>query len=250
MSAGQRDCVEKGIQDLREAAVLATAGVLFLCRALVLLRLRSGCCEPFCGKDQPKQVAAGLPRLCGADTAPPPGCRRVFGGGCRSDPRVIAQPRGALSPPILGISFSGCFSSSGSLRLSEGCSRGSHRPEAVSSWKRTGTGPPPETEHDPGVASATAECFAGALTHPVSSGGSEQERQTGQTVESLSLRGRERERIELHLGVNEEPAERLCVRLKRQVTKEALRRGAAGAPYCRRAIWGQEGQGQPGACQS
>ncbi|XP_046799293.1 uncharacterized protein LOC107050073 [Gallus gallus] len=33
----------------------------------------------------------------------------------------------------------------------------------------------------------------------------------------VSLRGRERERIELHLGVNEEPAERLCVRLKRQL---------------------------------
>ncbi|XP_046776771.1 uncharacterized protein LOC121106536 isoform X4 [Gallus gallus] len=32
----------------------------------------------------------------------------------------------------------------------------------------------------------------------------------------VSFRGRERERIELHLGMTEEPAERLCVRLKRQ----------------------------------
>jgi len=33
----------------------------------------------------------------------------------------------------------------------------------------------------------------------------------------VSLRGRERERIELHLGMTEEAAEHLRVRLKRQV---------------------------------
>mgnify|MGYP001864198856 CR=1 FL=1 len=46
----------------------------------------------------------------------------------------------------------------------------------------------------------------------------------------VSLRGRERERIELHLGVNEEPAERLCVRLKRQVKVGDLSGGVGHRP--------------------
>ncbi|XP_046799304.1 uncharacterized protein LOC112532614 [Gallus gallus] len=84
---------------------------------------------------------------------------------------------GVLSAPLtLGISFSGCFSSSGSPRLSEGCSRASHRPKQAA----RGSG------------------------------------KTDRSGGGVSFRGRERERIELHLGMTEEPAERLCVRLKRQ----------------------------------
>jgi len=156
---------------------------------------------------------------------------------------------------------------------------GTAPPLGAPAWlfSRTGTGPPPETEHDPGVASATAECFAGALTHPVSSGGSEQvgtvvlffftpplpsrvtagarfrfppwrpgraARTTGvlswmalfllgktdRSGGGVSFRGRERERIELHLGMTEEPAERLCVRLKRQVKVGDLSGGVGHRP--------------------
>ena len=46
----------------------------------------------------------------------------------------------------------------------------------------------------------------------------------------VSFRGRERERIELHLGMTEEPAERLCVRLKRQVKVGDLSGGVGHRP--------------------
>ncbi|XP_046776772.1 uncharacterized protein LOC121106536 isoform X3 [Gallus gallus] len=130
----------------------------------------------------------------------------------------------AVSPFAVRTSpNSGCFSSSGSPRLSEGCSRASHRPEAVSSWKRGVF----ESRSDRHGASARdrarsrgglGHCgvFCGC-SHPSRFQRWERAGKADRPGGGVSFRGRERERIELHLGMTEEPAERLCVRLKRQL---------------------------------
>jgi len=164
-------------------------------------RFVSGCCEPFCGKDQPKQVS-GSGSKGTASAREPPGSpeQAAVGAGVRSPPgspgcaepirrrrrrpaavafseAAAAQPpESSHSPGVLSAPPSSGFLSAGAsvlqallgrserdgavfvqplccrerearpraaetkgfscCRLSEGCSRASHRSEAGSSWKR------------------------------------------------------------------------------------------------------------------
>jgi len=163
-------------------------------------RFVSGCCEPFRGKDQPKQVSGsgskgtvsareppGSPEQAavGAGVRSPPGSpgcaepirrRRRPAAVAFSEAAAAQTPESSHSPGVLSAPPSSGFLSAGAsvlqalfgrserdgavfvqplccrerearrraaetkgfscCRLSEGCSRASHRPEAVSSWKR------------------------------------------------------------------------------------------------------------------